>query len=171
MDFRKLLNGFAQSVVIRNDLDQVETFLKSHQAVDFGGSIHRQRKHRFLLSLCERDGNIIEQSSDVAAGRRGIEIAGGRKLLHLRSPDLHQLFTLLPDEIRQLRQIFVAHCFSLTTIRISGLRKTFDKFLIPQIVKLSNASCEFGLEPPVLVGRVDSFSGLPSAKLLEVHDK
>jgi hypothetical protein len=34
----------------------------------------------------------------------------------------------------------------------------FDKFLIPHIVGKSNASCEFGLEPPVFVRSVDCFS-------------
>ena len=34
---------------------------------------------------------------------------------------------------------------------------SFDKFLIPHIVDQSNASCEFGLEPPVFVRSVDCF--------------
>src|SRR5262249_6519310 len=79
--FGEFLNGFSQSVIVRNNFDQIESGIEPLNAVDFGCSFHWQHHQRFLLSRQECSGNIPQYSSDVTGRFRCIEISGCRNPL------------------------------------------------------------------------------------------
>ena len=107
--FREFQQRFAKHIVFGDHFDEIEPFIETLNSMDLRARVRGQLHHRPRVAAFQRFQNVIEHEADMVVQSPNIQRTRRGNLLHLIAPALHQLRSLIVENVGQFLKIPIRH--------------------------------------------------------------